>query len=191
MARNGSQLGGAGALSREAWIAAALEVLGAEGVDAVRVEVLARKLGITKGSFYHHFGGRDDLRAAMLGEWRERLVVEVIDRLERISDPCERFSQLLRLPYEIARSDLDLDLAVALWARKDRNAARAMKAADRIRTEFISRTLVACGVAPGEAPARAVLVLAFLREAPRLDAADFAVCERLFTSPAAAGRRRA
>lgn len=180
----------AGTQGRDAWIEAALEVLGEEGIDGVRVELIARKLKITKGSFYHHFADRDDLHRAMLERWRQRLVVSVIDRLEAIGEPQERFHQLMHAPYELARADRDLDLAVMLWARRDARAAAALEAADRMRTDFIARALVACGVEAAEAPARAALALAFLRAAPALEPADFAVCERLLVSSASSASPR-
>ena len=47
-------------LSREGWLARALEVLGKKGAGQLAVESLARQLGVTKGSFYWHFRDRDD-----------------------------------------------------------------------------------------------------------------------------------
>jgi AcrR family transcriptional regulator len=177
-----SLLRDSGAQGRDAWIAVALQVLSTDGLEGVRVELLARKLKITKGSFYHHFKDRDDLHAAMLEHWRQRLVVDVIEQLELIADPRERFREVMRVPYDVARLDRDIDLAVVLWARKDRRAAAALREADRMRTDFIARTLLACGIRPAEAAARAVLALAFLRAAPTLDEAGFAICERLLVN---------
>jgi AcrR family transcriptional regulator len=154
-------------------------MLGAEGVDGIRVERLARRLKITKGSFYHHFKDRDELHAAVLEHWRRRLVVEVIEELERIADPKARFRQVMRTPYDVDRADRDVELAVMLWARRDPRAAAALEEADRLRTEFIGRAIAACGAPADEAPARAVMALAFLRAAPPMDEADFAACERL------------
>jgi AcrR family transcriptional regulator len=172
-----------GAQGRDPWVSAALEVLSTQGVDGVRVELLARRLKITKGSFYHHFKDRDDLHAAMLQHWRRRLVVDVIEELERVADPHERFRELMRVSYDVARVDRDIDLAIMLWARQDRRAAAALEDADRMRTDFIGRTLIACGVPHREAVARAVLTLAFLRAAPALDEEQFTACERLLIKP--------
>lgn len=181
--RRRSLLRDVGAQGREAWIAAALNVLGAEGIEGVRVELLARRLKITKGSFYHHFKDRNDLYTAMLEHWRRRLVVDVIEQLERIADPHERFHRLMRVPYDVAPLDRDVDLAVMLWARRDKRAAAALQEADRMRTDFIIRALVACGVPSAEAAARGVLALTFLRAAPTLDEEGLAACERLLLSP--------
>jgi AcrR family transcriptional regulator len=172
-----------GAQGRDAWICTALDVLSAEGIQGVRVEQLARRLKITKGSFYHHFKDRNDLHSAMLEYWRRRLVVDVIEQLEQIAEPRERLKRLIRLPSDVARVDRDIDLAVMLWARKDRRAATALAHADRLRIDFICRVLVSCGVPTRDAAVRAVLALAFLRGAPALDEAAFIACERLLTQP--------
>ncbi len=55
--------------SRDDWIEAAWAALGEGGVEAVRVERLARKLDVTKGSFYWHFKDRQDLIDALMDRW--------------------------------------------------------------------------------------------------------------------------
>ena len=56
-------------LDAAAWVAAAFDALADGGIDAVRVEPLAKALGITKGSFYWHFADRRALLDAMLDAW--------------------------------------------------------------------------------------------------------------------------
>jgi AcrR family transcriptional regulator len=85
-----------GRLSAEDWEHAALEVLGESGVAAVAVEALARKLGVTKGSFYWHFPTREALLKAAIDRWELRDEEEVISRVEPISDPRERLRELFR-----------------------------------------------------------------------------------------------
>ena len=67
---------------RTAWIDAGLRALSAGGPDAVRVEPLARMLGVTKGGFYWHFDDRDGLLDAMLDTWEHMVIDDVIDRVE-------------------------------------------------------------------------------------------------------------
>src|SRR5215470_15475319 len=64
-------------LDADAWIAAAFEALAEGGIDAVRVEPLAKALGITKGSFYWHFADRRALIDAMLGSWAEGRIAAI------------------------------------------------------------------------------------------------------------------
>src|SRR5438552_6826315 len=64
-------------LDAEAWIAAAFDALAAGGIDAVRVEPLAKALDITKGSFYWHFADRRALHDAMLAAWAEGRIAAI------------------------------------------------------------------------------------------------------------------
>ena len=56
-------------ISKDEWLQAALKILETEGVEAVRVERLARELAISKSGFYWHFKDRDDLRKQMVDYW--------------------------------------------------------------------------------------------------------------------------
>src|SRR3712207_4977412 len=81
---------GAGPLTAEDWLRAAVRALEGGGVDAVAVEPLARKLRVTKGSFYWHFKNRGALLGAVLERWEEECTEAVIAAAERIVDPRER-----------------------------------------------------------------------------------------------------
>lgn len=76
------------------WVAAALELIAERGLPATSVEALARRLGVTKGSFYHHFPNRAALIAAALEEWEVGWVGGRIAQLELIRDPAERLRTL-------------------------------------------------------------------------------------------------
>ena len=67
---------------RSSWIDEGLRALAAGGADAVRVESLARALGVTKGGFYWHFDDRRALLEEMLDTWERVSVDEVIERVE-------------------------------------------------------------------------------------------------------------
>ena len=56
---------------RQTWIRAGFTELARAGIDGVRVEVLAKNLGVTKGGFYRRFRDRAALLEAMLADWRE------------------------------------------------------------------------------------------------------------------------
>ena len=59
----------ASTLGRQDWVKAARSALVSGGIDRVKVAVLARTLGITRGSFYWHFTSRNDLLKALLQDW--------------------------------------------------------------------------------------------------------------------------
>src|SRR5271154_7092483 len=68
---------------RRRWIEEALQALAAGGPDAVRIEPLARSIGVTRGGFYWHFEDRGALLAEMLDTWERAATDEVIERVER------------------------------------------------------------------------------------------------------------
>lgn len=83
-------------LSAADWEEAALEVLAENGVGAVAVEALARRLGVTKGSFYWHFATREALLQGALERWERSDEAELEAAIAAASDPRERLRELIR-----------------------------------------------------------------------------------------------
>jgi len=82
-------------LTPEAWIVAATDVLIDRGIDAVRVDVLAKAMDVTRGSFYWHFKDREALLVAVLNAWRDAATEQVIDRFEgQQADPAALIGEL-------------------------------------------------------------------------------------------------
>lgn len=86
-----------GRLTAEDWAQAALDLISEQGVAAVAVEPLARRLGVTKGSFYWHFPSRDALLQAALERWEAVEQETVFGKLEAVSDPRARLRALFHL----------------------------------------------------------------------------------------------
>src|ERR1700758_4279177 len=100
MADTKATQGGRGQFGPDDWIRAAHRVLESRSIDAVRVEVLAKEMGVTKGSFYWHFKDRDDLLQRMLTAWRDAATEQIIFRFESRGLPArELIRDLLTLPF--------------------------------------------------------------------------------------------
>jgi len=56
-------------LSANDWLDVALQVLAEDGLSALAVEPLAKRMGVTKGSFYWHFNNRKVLVIELLKFW--------------------------------------------------------------------------------------------------------------------------
>ena len=163
--------GKTGSLSPDSWADAALSELAVSGIEGVRVEVLARQLDVTKGSFYWHFKDRDALLVHMLRRWRERATLGLIERLDSVVDlPEERLRQLLQLPLQRKRSALaaEVELAIRMWSRQDARALDVLEEVDGLRLQYIAKLLVGLGVPNDLARARAILAYSYLRVAPTL-----------------------
>lgn len=86
-----------GRLSADDWAQGALDLIAEAGVSAVAVEPLARRLGVTKGSFYWHFPAREALLVAALERWETHEQEAVFGQLEAITDPGQRLRALFQL----------------------------------------------------------------------------------------------
>jgi AcrR family transcriptional regulator len=173
-------------MDEESWLDAAFSVLAKRGVEAVRVEPLAKSLKVTKGSFYWHFKDRPALLDALLVSWRQRATLRVIERLERANpEPIDRIRHLLALPRTSStstRDGADIEAAIRLWGRSDPKAASAVLEIDSLRLRYIE-SLLGTTLNKRHRAAAAMLIYSFmLAEASvglALDADTCAACEAL------------
>ena len=93
-------------LSADDWAQAALDQIAEQGVASVAVEPLARRLGVTKGSFYWHFPSRDALLQAALERWEKVEQETVFGSLEKVPDPRERLRALFQVVAHEAKSHI-------------------------------------------------------------------------------------
>lgn len=152
-------------LDAGAWLQAGFDVLAEGGIDAVRVEPLAKRLGVTRGSFYWHFKDRAALHSAMLKEWRKTATYQVGDRIERATvDARDRLKRTLALPTsgERATRAAAIEMAIRLWARRDKQAANAVRHIDHHRLRYYARLFSERGLSADEARKRAYLFYAAL-----------------------------
>ena len=151
-------------LSAQHWLDAALDVLADEGIAAVRVERLAERLGVSKGSFYWHFSDRPALLTALLGHWRKAGTDAVIEAVERSElHGLARLERLIDICLS-PRTDR-MEAALRAWSAHDTAAARVAARVDREREAFVAQELAALGVPAAAAARRArVLYLALIGE---------------------------
>jgi len=120
---------------RSAWVGAGLRALATGGPDAIRVEVLAETLGVTKGGFYWHYAGRPAFLEEMLDAWEKTVVDDVITIVEGKPDgPREKLQRLFGLAASV---ELDVELAVREWARRDADVAARVHRIDNRRMDYL------------------------------------------------------
>jgi AcrR family transcriptional regulator len=120
---------------RSKWIEEGLRALAAGGPDAVRIEPLARALGVTRGGFYWHFDDRRALLDEMLDAWERTTTVEVIERLE--SEGGDARAMLRRLFALTSSRVLAIDLAVREWSRREQTVAERLRRIDNRRMDYL------------------------------------------------------
>jgi AcrR family transcriptional regulator len=151
-------------LDRHEWIEAAIDILAEQGVQGMRVEVLAKNFGVTKGSFYWHFKDRQDLFSAVLQTWRDGRIRDI--NKQTVATPGNEHAQLLHLidVYGATRNrkGISIELAVREWARRDEQAAAVVAEVDAWRLECTRKLFVARGLTDDEAKSRSVLLYAYV-----------------------------
>jgi len=108
-------------LSASDWEQAALELIAEKGVSALAVEPLARRLGITKGSFYWHFGSRDELLEQALKRWERRDLEHLARSLDSQQPAAERLAEFI---LRTSRQNRSHQIHAALCAASDHPRVR-------------------------------------------------------------------
>ena len=152
------------ALDREAWIKGAIAIMAEHGTEQLRVEILAKRLGVTKGSFYWHFKDRRDLQDAVLAFWRDGRIRDI--RKQTQAQPGGEAAALLHTieVYSSARNrkGIAIEAAVRDWARRDPHAAAVVEEVDAERLSCACRLFLACGIKEDEAQARSLMLYAYV-----------------------------
>ena len=144
-------------LSVSDWEAGALDLIAEQGVAALAIEPLARRLNVTKGSFYWHFATREALLKAALQNW-ETHADEALDQISAIADPRERLRELFRRTGRKARTH---SIHSALLHAFDHPIVRpVMERVAQRRLEFLGDAYREVGMSPGAALHRAHLTYA-------------------------------
>ena len=153
-----------GEVRSETWIEAGLKEIARTGVEGVRVEVLAKKLGVTKGGFYRRFRDRAALLEAMLQHWSAGRIA-AIERHTSLDGTSARERLKALIPQYAERVNTEgmaVELAIRQWARSDELAAGAAAHVDAARLKNVGNLFRATGLPAEEADARAFLFYCFV-----------------------------
>jgi AcrR family transcriptional regulator len=138
------------------WLIAASVRLSEQGVEAVRVEVLARDLGVSKGSFYWHFRDRGDLLEKMLSRWEQG----ELGWLDVDQDDASAATRWARVVARTANPEhIRMEVAVRAWARRDERVARRVAALEAKKSGLIAGVLRDVGFSRTAAESWAEVVL--------------------------------
>jgi AcrR family transcriptional regulator len=138
-------------LTAQDWVDFALRMLAREGFDFLKADVLARKLGVSRGSFYWHFTDLATFHARVIEYWKQVATEAIIADIERYESPEERLNALLRHAFGRGAA---LEIRMRAWAENNTEAARALDEIDRRRRGYIEQLLLNVGIAPPLAATR-------------------------------------
>ena len=146
-------------LTREDWLAAALDALPSVGPDGLRIEALAASLGVTKGSFYWHFEDVQDLVSGVFEYWAAKML-DAVRQHDHSTGSAE--DRLLRVMEEIADSDLGrYEAAIRSWTRSDERAKSAVTQVDQARLAWTVGGFLELGFSREQAEIRARMLVLY------------------------------
>ena len=145
-------------LTAEDWISAALAAIAEDGISAVAVEPLARRLRATKGSFYWHFGNRDELLERALATWERDHTEAIIAAVDGTDGARSRLKHLLD---RVMPTKVDpLEVALLAAAATNPRVRPALARVTQRRTEYVARLYRSAGMSKAAAERRAVIAMA-------------------------------
>ena len=128
--------------SRSDWIQTGLAAVADHGPNGLRIDRLCRSLGVSKGSFHHHFAGVGDFKRAILAAY-EALVVEALDQAINDTAADNPKATLANLTAAIASTEgfyrPDLEVAMRAWAFSDPEVRAVQERVDARRLESLQR----------------------------------------------------
>jgi AcrR family transcriptional regulator len=142
-------------LTADDWIDFALVALAREGFEALKADVLARKLRVSRGSFYWHFADLRTFHAQVIERWKRVATEAIIADIERRDGAEQRLDALMRHAFGRGAA---LELRMRAWADNNAAAARALEEVDGRRRRYIEQLLQNAGISPALAAARTQIV---------------------------------
>ncbi|HWL58378.1 MAG TPA: TetR/AcrR family transcriptional regulator [Paracoccus sp. (in: a-proteobacteria)] len=141
--------------SREGWLEAGYQALIEGGIDAVKILPLAKRLNLSRTSFYWFFADREALLAALLDGWEERTTRPLVEATTEYAESRSEAMLNVLACFLSAAFDAKLEFAMRSWALQDDNVAARVRSADDARLLALTRMLTEWGVNPAEADVRA------------------------------------
>jgi AcrR family transcriptional regulator len=142
--------------SAEIWLGAAHDALLESGVEAVKILPLAKRLKLSRTSFYWFFKDREELLSALLAQWREKNTGNIVRRSEAYAESlAEAMLNVFDCWLDRDVFDARFEFAVRSWALQSDDILAEVQAADRLRIEALTRMFVRFGHPEASADVRA------------------------------------
>ncbi len=120
--------------SVDLWLGAAYELFLESGIDAVRILPLAKKLNLSRTSFYWFFKDRHALLDLLISKWREKNTGNIIKQASTYAETiAEAALNVSDCWFDPALFDSKLEFAVRSWALQSKEVQAEVESADQQR----------------------------------------------------------
>ena len=120
-----------------------MALLATGGVGAVTIARLCGELGVTKGSFYHHFRGVEDFRSQLLAHWAAEGELQLLSAAASEPNPVRRLDVIRELGVAMNH---EAEVAIRAWSRVDSEAWSVREKVDAARERMVASAYQEVGV---------------------------------------------
>jgi len=142
--------------TRRDFFDAAFELLEQSGFPALTASALCEQLGVSRGSFYHHFETFDSFVTELLADWETRYSRDLITRAETVADLDRRLNYHVELAAELPHG---AEAALRAWGSVQPVVAAAQRRVDQLRFDSLADLLRTHGIPKAEAEIYATIAL--------------------------------
>lgn len=142
--------------STEGWLEAAYQSLLEAGVESVKILPLARKLNLSRTSFYWFFKDREELLSALVAQWRDKNTGNIVRQSEAYAESLvEAMLNVFDCWIDNELFDAKFEFAIRSWGLQSPEILSEVQAADQARIDALTRMLVRFGHSEAAADVRA------------------------------------
>jgi AcrR family transcriptional regulator len=142
--------------SQEGWLEAAYAALLESGVDSVKILPLAKRLGLSRTSFYWFFKDREELLSALILRWRDKNTGNLVKQSEAYAESlAEAMLNVFDCWLNKDLFDSQFEFAIRSWALQSPEIQVEVQQADLARIGALSRMFVRFGFDEEPADVRA------------------------------------
>jgi AcrR family transcriptional regulator len=145
--------------ARGKWVVEGLRALADGGPEAVRIELIAQALGVSKGGFYGYFTNREALLGEVLDAWEREVTDTAIEQVEQAGgDARAKLARLFAVtPDEGSPHGIGAELTIREWARRDETVAARLRRVDNRRTTYLRSLFAEFCTDPDDIEARCMI----------------------------------
>ena len=129
--------------SKKEWLEEGFRILAEFNQDKLRIQYLCERMGVTRGSFYHHFEGINGYVEALMEAWKEENTLAFIDKANTSMDPKEKMELLNG---QVVQTNQAVESGIRSWSFYHPIVAKAIKEVDHIRINYIRQLFLDMGL---------------------------------------------
>lgn len=145
--------------SKQDWLKQGLKTLGSQGLPGLTIDNLAGKMGLTKGSFYHHFKNGHDFEDQLVAFWAEQYLSTASAPPLEAGDPLALLDTIMAESFAPATEP---EIAIRAWAYQDERVRAHVERVDAVRRLFLQKVFEQLNADPAQASRMADMLFSIL-----------------------------